>query len=220
MPRLRLLFSLLLLPLTLSAEEGGPLYLELWCELDPLIGGREEAPAAREQTYRFLLEEAAEVLSGMIYGYEFRYTPSDQRRKVAEEFRLTAVARVPWGDPRLKILKAQERNRKLFARLGYDLLDFQADRRRAWSSNTLPLSSGRGEGNLFGGRQEKLRALQEAIKNAIRNHLRPILFNKPREIAGELVIWEPPRTIVQSGAYITEVAVKLRLEQVTPYRIF
>ena len=204
----------------LWAGESDILVLHPWCELEPMIATEEEYPLPREEAYRRILKEAQDIFSAMIYGFEFVYTPYDKRRNIPETFELKPSAELIWGDSNVRIVDLEEQNKKLFAGIHYELEGFQRLRRHAWSSNSIPLARGRGEANLFKGTDEKRESLREAIKNAIRNHLHPILFNKPREVTGEILIWEEPKTIIKSGSYITTVAVKLRVKKVMPYRIF
>ncbi len=214
------LLGSLLLARFLPAQEAGELIsLHLWCELEPL-DWQGEGPLGGEQAARRLLEEARQVFSAMIYGYRFFYVPADAARGVAEQFRLDPIGEIAWGDPRLQILQTEEREARLYARLDYRLDAAQLARRSAWASNTIPQASGSGEGSVFRGPAEKRAALQAALREAVRNHLRPRLFNKPREVLGEILLWNEPRTIVRSGAYLTTVAAKVRLTRIEPYRIF
>jgi hypothetical protein len=211
---------LLLLPLSASAQ-AEQLTLNLWCELEPMIS-EEVYPLPREEARRRILQEAQYILSAMIYGIEFSYTPYDKTRGIAEELVFRPIALVSWGDPQLQVVEAEQRQARLFAKLRYSLADFQEARRKAWASNTIPTSMGDGEANLFldSGVEGKKKALNEAVKNAIRNHLRPVEFNKPREIVGEFMIWETPQTIIASGAYRTRVQIKLKIREIRAYSIF
>jgi len=217
------LFLLPVLILTLPLE-AAPLHneiisLHLWEETEPMIWTQEK-PRAKEETYRELLQEACEILSGMLYGYDFYYVPYDKSRNIAEEFKLIPLARVQWGDPNLKIEATERRGNRVYVKLNYYLESFQEARRDAWSSNTFPIVSGSGRGNLFAGRTAKRESISQAIKEAIRNHLRPRVFNKPRELSGQLLIWKEPRIIIEEGSYLTLVTIKLRVGEITPYRIF
>jgi hypothetical protein len=158
----------------------------------------------------------------MIYGYRFRYTPGDAVRKIAEEFAITPVAEILWGDPNVRIADAYVKDSLLFVKITYQLEDFQAARRRAWSSNSLQASSGVGSHSVFtvSSPEGKRQALQEALKNAVREALRPVIFNKPREVTGEILIWNEPHTIIQSGAYTTQADVKLRVKEIRSYSLF
>jgi hypothetical protein len=220
MSKLLAVVCLLTLPLPAASAQAEAIVLHLWCELEPMIAEDQEYPLPREEAYRRILDEARRLLSAMIYGLEFSYVPADSERRIAESLTLGAVAEIPWGDPNLEILDLETRDKRLYARVEYRLLDYQHARRAAWSSNVLPLAAGRGEGDLFGGVAEKRHALEDAIRNAIRGYLRPLVFNKPREVTGELLLWQEPATIISAGSYQTEVAVKLKVTEVRAYSIF
>jgi hypothetical protein len=220
MSKLLAFVCLLTFPLLAAGAQAESITLHLWCELEPMIAEEEEYPLRREEAYRRILEEARRLLSAMIYGVKFSYVPADSQRSISENLTLSTVAEIPWGDPQLQVLELETRDKRLYARVEYRLRDYQHARREAWSSNILPLAAGRGAGDLFGGVSEKQRSLEDAMRMAIRNHLRPILFNKPREVNGELMIWREPATVISSGSYLTEVQVKLKVEEVRAYGIF
>ncbi len=213
---------LLLSPAFLPATSYDQLELEIWCELEPMIQESDDYPLSAEAARERVLEEARTLLSAMIYGVHFSYTPSDAQRRQAEQFQLTAVAELRWGDPRLRIAEAEVRDGRLYARVRYDLQDFQSARRGAWQSNAIPTAAGAGRASLFASSapEGKRRSLEEAFKEAIRNHLRPVLFNKPREVRGELLLWQAPRVVVDAGDYLTVAAVKLRVQEVRAYSLF
>jgi hypothetical protein len=215
-------FLLLFPPACLQATSYDQLELEVWCELEPMIQESDDYPLSDEAARKRVLEEARLLLSAMIYGVQFSYTPSDALRHQAEQFRLTPVAELAWGDPRLRIAGVEVREARLYARVRYDLQDFQSARRRAWQSNAVPTAAGTGQASLFTATapEGKRRSLEEAFKEAIRNHLRPVLFNKPREVRGELLLWQPPRVVVDAGEYLTSAAVKLRVQEIRAYSFF
>jgi hypothetical protein len=206
----------------LCQAQSNPLSLRLWCELEPMVEENEDYPLSTEEAQRRALEEAREILSGMIYGYRFRYTPGDSIRRIDEEFAITPVAEIAWGDPNLQIVDAWIKGSLLFVKVTYKLADFQAARRRAWSSNSVRVSSGVGSYSVFTAASSvgKENALREALKNAVREALRPVVFNKPREVTGEILIWNPPDTVIQSGTYTTRADVKLRVKEIRPYSLF
>jgi hypothetical protein len=215
-------FLLLLPSASLWATAYDQLELEVWCELEPMIQESEDYPLSPAAAQERVLEEARALLSAMIYGVRFSYTPADAQRRQAEQFQLSPVAELRWGDPRLRIAEAEVRDARLYARVRYDLQDFQSDRRRAWQSNAIPTAAGTGRASLFASSAPagKRRSLEQAFKEAIRNHLRPVLFNKPREVRGELLLWQAPQVIVDAGDYLTAAALKLRVQEIRPYSFF
>jgi hypothetical protein len=196
--------------------------LRLWCELEPMVQENEEYPLTTQVAQRRALEEARGILSGMIYGFRFSYTPGDSVRQIEEEFTLRPVAEINWGDPNMQVADAYIKDSLLFVKVNYRLEDFQAARRRAWSSNSVAASSGVGSYSVFTATspEGKRLALQDALKNAVRAALRPIHFNKPREVTGDILIWNEPHTIIQSGTYTTQLDVKLRVKEIRSYSLF
>jgi hypothetical protein len=217
----RKLFPLLLLALACPLHAADTLLeVNVWVELEPSAGFDGEWPLSVETANRLMLEEARWVLGGMIYGFRFRYIPSDRARRVGEEFDLEPIAEVPWGDPHLSVLYTQRRGERAWAKVAYALESFQEARRMSWSTNSIPASTGRGERSILEGSEGKLGSIEEAVKSAIRARARTEIPNKPREIQGDVLIWEAPRTTINAGNYVTTVEIKLLTAEVTPYRIF
>ncbi|RKX76145.1 MAG: hypothetical protein DRP87_12735 [Spirochaetes bacterium] len=218
-------FIFLFLPF--SAEEAFPeeLVREIisevfWCELEPIIQEDEEYPPPRDQMLKQILAEAQFVFSGMIYGFRFVYTPLDLTRNVEEVFILEPLSRILWGDKNLKVESTRTDDDRLYARVRYRLADFQQDWLKLWESTTLPTASGTGRGDLFGGYKEKFTALRQGIKQAIRDYLRERVFNKPKEIRGEVLLMGAPYTIIDSGTYSAKVKIKLKIDEIVPYTLF
>ncbi|MBN2552191.1 MAG: hypothetical protein JXB06_05455 [Spirochaetales bacterium] len=222
MPRKLFASVVLLLVSPYVHAQSELLSVRLWCELEPMVQGSEDYPLSAEAAQRRALEEAREILSGMIYGFRFSYTPGDRVRKVEETFTVTPVAEILWRDPNLAVADAYIKDSLLFLKVNYRLEDFQYARRRAWASNSVESASGVGSHSVFTAPspEGKRQALRDALKNAIREALRPAIFNKPREVTGEILIWNEPHTIIQSGAYTTRLDVKLRVKEIRSYSLF
>jgi hypothetical protein len=219
------LWSLALLVLAASplSAAASRIELELWCDLDPIVqegAGSSALPIEPEEAIRRLLEEARAILSGMVYGYTFSYTPSDQAREVAESFELTPRAEIPWGDPALRVAGTRLEEHRLRAVFRYELTPDQSDWRAAWQSAGVSKAGGEGRGNVFLGYRERHAALADAVKESIRNHLRPRVLNKPREVRGEVLLWEVPGTYATAGEYHTRVVTRLRIASIIPYRVY
>jgi len=196
------------------------LAVNLWWELEPMVSLGGEYPIPRDKAVKNLLEEARKVFSAMIYGYSFVYTPSDKLRKVSEVFKLVPVAELKWGDRQMEVVSTEVKDKKLYAKIVYHLLEYQFLNRSAWSSSALASVSGRGEGNIFKGSGQRDVSFNNAVKNAVSNYLRARVFNKPREIRGEVILWDQPELTVGNGMYITAVRIKLKINKIEAYRIF
>ncbi len=208
---------------SLSAQDlrGGFLVADLWCDLEPMVQQPGQSyPLSREAAITQILKEAQFVFSGMLYGFDFVYRPGDPAREVAGLFKLTPVAEIPWGDPQLRVLQTRTDGSRLTASLLYSLAPFQERWKQSWDSNIFPTATGRGVGHYYGGFPQKLASYRDAIKEAIRGYLRARVYNRPREVAGEVALAGPPSTAIESGEFITTLTVKLKIDRIEPYRVF
>ena len=198
-----------------------------WAHLDPVPGSFDReapvavpaAPLATEAAARRLLERARVVFSGMVYGHRFRYVPGDARRHVAEQFELTPVAELPWGQGRLSVVDTYTEGDRLVGRLRLRLGTAERAHRDAWGSNSVAEGTGSGDGNRFLGEEGRQAALEAAIRDAVRNVLRDQI-TKPREISGQVLLWTPPSTVADAGRFRTTTSIKLIVDRVVPYRVF
>jgi hypothetical protein len=156
----------------------------------------------------------------MVYGWTFSWTPGDLARKVQDRFDLMPVAEIPWGSDRLAVRQTQVEEARLFAQVSFLMTPAEELRRRSWAGASVDMATGTGAASILDGRGAKQIALANAIKDAVRNHLHTRILNKPREIRGEVVLWEDPRAWVASGSYHAVAKVRLRVLDVVPYRIF
>ena len=218
-----LIFTLLLFPAALPCRADAPdrLFIRPWTELEPLVRiGQGPYPIPLDVAEKALLEEGRVLVSGMIYGWDFSYTPSDKARRVEESFVLTPIAQVPWGSPRLRVTETEVIESRLWARIAYTLDEQESRRRAAWDSNTAALSTGQGTADLQLGAAARTKARESAIRDAIRRSLDTQYLNKPRAITGEIVLWTDPITLVRSGTCTTTATIKLLVRDFIPYRIF
>lgn len=213
------LFLLLLAAFLNPAGAQTILNEEFWAELEPLVP-QGERTVSRETAVGRILDEGRFVFSGMIYGFSFSYTPSDRARKVEEEFELELFHEIPAGDPNLFVYQTHREGSRFFVRLRYGLLDFQESWYRGMRSNVFRAAGGTGEASYFQGPEEKKTAIVNAVKNAVREHARTRIGNKPRLIRGTASLDSAPRIVIDSGLYRARCSVNLRIDEVVPYEAF
>lgn len=193
---------------------------EFWTELDPAVDLEQGGVISQNEAIRRTLEEARIVVSGMIYGFEVRYVPSDRARQVEEELEVEPRALIPAGDPALQVLDVRTHENKYYVHIRYDLADYQTARLQSWSSNTFESVAGRGTSPLYEGYRAKFDSLDQAIKNAIREYVRRQIKNKPRQIEARVLLAEPPYTIIDAGGFHSKVRIKVDLRDVLPYSAY
>ena len=199
--------------ITLFAQEYPPIEADIWIELDS--AAETLSPVALQEARRLADEEAGFLLAGMIYGYRFSYRPLDRERGVAEEFLLT-----PGGTPPgTAIRPADVRGRGSRLMLLYRYYPDEAEHLRisSWLSAAIPSVIGYGEERFILGHEGKMEAYRQALKEAVREYLRPRERNKPRRIEGELFLIDTPSVGVQAGKYRVRMRLKIELNQVDAY---
>jgi len=175
----------------------------------------------QDELFQRILEEARYVLSGMVYGFTFSYTPYDKSRKVEEEFLLEPYQWIQKGDPNLSVVGVRVEGTRVYVRVRYALVEFQEAWYRGLRSNVLPSASGFGQAPFYQGPEGRMRAVQEGIKNAIREYARTVMYNKPHTLKGLVVLDAAPRMMMDSGLYKAVVnRAILRLEDMKRYRMY
>lgn len=198
------------------APYDGTLTLEVWA-IDDRIIHDDQLPEER------MLREAQYTLSGMIYGWDFTYTPAYPAREVERVFQLTPIGSIRWGDPRLALRDFQDLRRRdnaLYGQMDFVLSDTDRARLASWDRLETARGGGIATMPLQQGLPGKLAAIEEAVAQAIRDHLRSRTFNRPREVVGSVLLERPPRIRTVSGAYEAEVRIFIRIDEVLEYLVF
>ncbi|MFW5827244.1 MAG: hypothetical protein ACOCU4_04085 [Alkalispirochaeta sp.] len=199
-----------------AAPFNGEITLEVWAMEDRIIHPDTDAEER-------LLREAQYVLSGMIFGWDFVYTPEYAARGVTRYFELERVGEIAWGDPRLRLRDLRDsRNRDsaIHGQIDFALSAGDVQRLEAWRAMDTERSGGMGTAPLEEGFPGKLEAMEEAIHQAIRDYLRGTTFNRPREVVGSVLLDRPPRVRTVSGTYEAQVRVLIRIDEVVEYQVF
>jgi hypothetical protein len=207
-------------PLDAADLDAAELRAEFWVDLEPIVPPTGNPPASREEAVGQLLDRAQNVLTGLIYGYRFRYVPTNPRRGITDSFELVPVAEVPRGDPRLGVASTRLEESMLFVTVLYRLADFQVDRLRGWQSSSIASSAGEGAGSYFEGEGGRRSSYERAIRAAVRAYARELTRARPREVSGSLILSEEPRVRVLEGEYRTRVRIKIIIDRTERYETF
>ena len=79
---------------------------------------------------------------------------------------------------------------------------------------------GRGYGKVSDGFEGYKNAAKDALKNAVREHYRKIVKNKPKEITGSVLIKDIPVTGVVSGKYVINLDFFLEYGRIIEYSTY
>lgn len=170
------------------------------------------------------LDEARWTFGAMAWGMDFRYTPSDRARGIAESF--TVAKRWPEGLPAgLKAVAARAEGETLVVDIEYRLDGAAASEMASWARGAA-VAQGRGSAAAFaadpsgvsGARPgARVEAATDAARSALREYLREVTHNKPREVSGSFAFASPPRLYLRGGRWHAEVRLYARVGEIRSY---
>ncbi len=197
----------------------------LWYVIDeePLLFNNTQEPESELENAKNKLQELAPFfIDGLVYGWEFSYTPSDNVRGVSEYFELTPIVEnskdtyyYRFTDPNF-----QDDSSKIEVWVEYDLTPQMMLIRQRWHNAALPHISGSGKASVFNGANSIPEATKLAAKNAIREYARTLIKNKPKEINGQILLINLPRYYIDAGNYVTDLDFFLKVSKIVEYTKF
>ncbi|MDR0497389.1 MAG: hypothetical protein LBH42_07230 [Treponema sp.] len=217
---------LLLLPLSGSAQEV--LRGEVRIELEPIYGVHvdEQYPLENEMAYRRALEISAMFFSAQVYGWSFHYDIGERARGIAEEFELTPLGEIRWGDPGLFVTHARFDNRILSAWMDYRPTDAQRRRLEMWKKGNVRPAQAIGYGPL-GGPVEisdwlsiRKTALEDSARAAVRAMLQGSERNRPKEAKGFISLESFPAYWMDAGRWAARARFKVEITEITPFVVY
>lgn len=180
-----------------------------------LIGSSFIIPVARIQ------EIAPFIISGMLYGWRFDYTPSDKTRGVEEFFAITPVQE--FTDEQLAAIRYTKpwiQEEKLFCWVEFDRSSEQQELFASWQDVTIPRIHGEGYARLSEGFAGIQKACEDGIKNAIYNYERKIIKSKPKNITGTVLLASPPVIGIDAGRYKLTLDFFIETDRIVMYKTF
>ncbi len=165
-------------------------------------------------------EVAPFLLSGMISGWDFEYTPSDKLRRVKEYYEFTpirefdpAVNTITYHDPEVQ-------ESKLVCWAYCDRTPMQQKEFERWESIVHPKIHGVGKGPVEKGFEGIKEACAQAVKNAVHVWGQSQVRSKPKEISGTVLLFKSPRIYIKDGWYVADLDFFLETHRIVPYTQF
>ena len=208
-------------------------------ELMPIYGAYMDAeyPLEKDMAYRRALEEAALFFSAQIYGWSFHYDIGERARGIGENFELTPLGEIRWGDPRLFVTQAHFENRDfrftsheladvLTVWLDFRPTDIQRRRLEAWKTGMVRTAQAIGRGPLGGPADNsdwltiKKKTLEEAAREAVRAMLQGSERNRPREAAGYICLQTFPVFWMDAGRWAAQARFRVQIKEIIPFSAY
>lgn len=197
--------------------------IPIWAELDAYPESEEAQDLSKGQfdyPIRQLKKTAPFLFSGMVYGWNFVYVPSDKARGVEEYFEVTEVASFEPLIPMIKYVSPWEEQGRLYVWCEYVRTQAQIQNYYLWSSIQNPVIHGRGYGNVSDGFNGFTDAAKDALKNAVREHYRKTIKDKPKEITGSVLIRNEPTIGIDAGRYTVNLDFYLESGRIIKYTTY
>lgn len=167
-----------------------------------------------------LQEVSSFLLTGMSYGWEFSYTPSDARRGVKEVFEMKPIGEEKIKKEEISIKEVRVKYPYIYCWAEYNLSNDEVARHKSWQDLKYKSIKGRGEGLRKNETEGVKKAYIDAIKKAIHSYARKIEKNRPKEIIGEVLIKSSPRLFCTSGLFKAEIELYINIKEIVPYTAF
>ncbi len=189
-------------------------------------GSDEEWPVSEPTARARALDEAAWVFSGMIWGFDFSYTPYDKTRALAERFELSPITSLSPGELRLSG-KAERRpplgmgaedEYRYFVecRPGAALDELMS----GYGAEPWKGSQGLGKADMNVGVKGRRAAYEDALRQAVRSCLQGLEPNKPRLVKGRVALERPPSLAIRDGFYAAQVRARVMVVEVFSYKVY
>jgi hypothetical protein len=201
-----------------ARASSGLLRAEFWTEAEPVPAVGDEWPVSADTARGRLLDEAAWVFGGMVWGFDFRYSPYDKTRGIEERFDLEPIHSLDAA-----LLEAGKPSSGDGSYRDY--VSFQVDPslaslvasygRQPWSD-----SQGIGRADIGGGVKARRQAYVDALRLAVRAYLQGLEPNKPRLVRGRVVLGAVPSLAVIEGFYTAQVRARVMVIEAVPYAVY
>ncbi len=205
-----------------AQESGSRDYFSavFWIDLAPVSKEGDPWPLGPKEGADRLLDEAAWVFGGMVFGYEFSYTPLDRTRRIEERFDLTPLGTIPKGDMRIVPGAASGDSNELRARIEFhpDAQDLAL--MEGYSHSPWRPSQGLGYADYMLGHQGRRLAYEDALREAVRSLLRLSELNKPRLVKGRVAFDRIPTIVVSGGRYAVQVRARIEVTELQSYNAY
>jgi hypothetical protein len=219
------------LALTIGASASAPaaaqasaakevLRAEFWADLEPVANVGDEWPVSAQTARKRILEEAAWVYGGMIWGFEFRYTPYDKTRAIPERFDIEPIGglapeTLSFGSG-AKPSSMNEYRSYVEYRPEPSLVSLMA----GYAMDPWKGCQGIGKADMNLGLKGRRAAYEDGLRAAARSLLQGTEPNKPRLVRGRVVFDRPTSMSIQGGYYTTQLRARLMVIEVLPYKIY
>lgn len=197
--------------------------IHIWSELDayPELA---EAQNTNAEIFDYSKERiknlAPFLINGMVYGWNFVYTPSDKLRAIDEYFEISPISQIDTKENPITYRNPWIQDNLVHIWAEYTRTKNQIHSFKAWETTTTKKTQGTGTASVKLGFEGISEATKNAIRDGIRNFYRPIIKNKPKEISGRIIISKEPKIGITQGQYSVKLDFFLETDRIIKHTVF
>lgn len=197
--------------------------IHIWSELDayPELA---EAQNTKAEIFDYSKERiknlAPFLINGMVYGWNFVYTPSDKLRAIDEYFEISPINQINTKENPITYKNPWIQDNLVHIWTEYTRTENQIYSFKSWQTTTTQKTQGIGTASVKLGFEGITEATKNAIRDGIRNFYRPIIKNKPKEISGRIIISKEPKIGITQGQYSVKLDFFLETDRIIKHTIF
>ena len=202
----------------------------LWADLDAYPGlvlpddSGSKTDTSLNNIFDYSVNELKKIapflIEGMVYGWNFSYTPYDKIRAVPEYFEYSAIRNLDINSDKILYTKPWIEDNRLCVWVEFERSEYMLEYYNHWQSVIYPEIRGIGKGEISDGFDGIQAATKEALKDAVRTYFRSQVKNKPKRIDGKVIILGQPRLYTDSGQYVVELDFFLETDKIVNYHQF
>ena len=197
--------------------------IPLWAELDAypaLAEAQDSSAGVFDYSIARLKTLAPFIIGGMVYGWNFNYTPSDKLRGVEEYVDFSPVQELGEAERNIAYTKPWVEEDKVYCWVEFTRTEAMIRNYYLWASITNDAVHGTGYGKISDGFDGITDAVRNAIKDAVRAYFRTKIKNKPKEIRGRVLLRREPLIGIDAGRYKVQLDFFLETDKIVPYTQF
>lgn len=169
---------------------------------------------SEEDAVEYARSEIIEFLSGMIYGYNFKYKVDNRITGRKGYFELESITKIKIKDKNIKLTQVEEKKDALRLQATYRLSEDQKTYIRGFHSSLAKMSIGEAVGSWVDDWPKRLDVYKDALQNAVLNEARLRLKSRPMLLEGKIQLIESPFFGVVSGQWKVRVRTNIRISNI------
>jgi hypothetical protein len=193
---------------------------EFWADLEPVAGVGDEWPVSAETARKRVLEEAAWVYGGMIWGFEFRYTPYDKTRAIPERFELQPIGSLAPDTLSFAAGAGPSSMNEFHSYVEYRPEASLVSLMGSYATDPWKGCQGIGKADMNLGLKGRRASYEDGLRAALRSLLQGLEPNKPRLVRGRIVLDRPPSMSIMGGYYTAQLRARAMVIEVLPYKVY